>query len=265
MKKILIFSILAIYSVLVQAQFQKATAPVAMQKEHRRVVHADSVSDNYYWMYDYFGKGPDSTNVIKYLKAENAYLDTVMSPTKKFQDELFTEMKARIKEKDESVPWFKNGYYYYTRTETGEQYFKYCRKKGSLDAKEEILLDIDKMAKGHAYYSVSGFDISEDNKLIVFGVDEVSRRQYTIHIKNLETGKLLNDSITNTTGDACWANDNKAFFYTVNNEVTLLTEKIKRHTLGTDASTDVQVYDETDNTNYIGVYKSKDSRHIFIF
>jgi len=265
MKKILIFSILVIYSVLVQAQFQKATAPVAMQKEHWRVVHADSVLDNYYWMYDYFGKGPDSTNVVDNLKTENAYLESMMSSTKTFQDDLFAEMKARIKEKDESVPWFKNGYFYYTRTDTGEQYFKYCRKEASLGADEEILLDVDKLAKGYPYYSVSGFDISEDNKLIAYGVDEVSRRQYTIRVKNLETGKLLNDSITNTTGDACWANDNKTFFYTVKNEVTLLTEKIKRHTLGTDVSADVLVFDETDNTNYIGVYKSKDSRYIFIF
>lgn len=265
MKKFFLLTTMACYSFLLHAQFQKATAPVAEQKEHWRVVHADSVLDNYYWMYDYFGKGPDSTKAVNYLEAENAYLDVVMGKTKKFQDDLFTEMKARIKEKDESVPWFKNGYFYYTRTEAGQQYFKYCRKKGSLDAKEEILLDIDEMAKGHAFYSVSGFDISEDNKLIAFGVDEVSRRQYKIFVKNLETGELFSDSIINTAGDPCWANDNKTFFYTVKNEVTLLTEKIMRHTLGANASADAMVYHETDNTNYIGVYKSKDSRHIFIY
>jgi oligopeptidase B len=265
MKKFFILSMLACYSFLLHAQFQKATAPVAEQKEHWRVVHADSVLDNYYWMYDYFGKGPDSTKVVNYLEAENAYLDVVMGKTKKFQDDLFTEMKSRIKEKDESVPWFKNGYFYYTRTETGQQYFKYCRKKGSLDAKEEILLDIDEMAKGHAYFRVAGFDISEDNKLIAFGVDTVSRNQFSIYVKNIETGELLNDQANNTAGDPCWANDNKTFFYTVKNEVTLLSEKIMRHTLGQDVSADAEVYHETDKSNYIGVYKSKDSKHIFIY
>jgi len=265
MKKFFVFTMLACYSFLLHAQFNQATVPVADQKEHWRVVHADSVLDNYYWMYDYFGKGPDSTKVVNYLEAENAYLDAVMGKTKKFQDDLFTEMKARIKEKDESVPWFKNGYYYYTRTETGQQYFKYCRKKGSLDAKEEILLDIDEMAKGYAYFRVAGFDVSEDNKLIAFGVDAVSRNQFTIYVKNIETGSLLKDTVINTTGDPCWANDNKTFFYTVKNEVTLLSEKIMRHTLGQDVSVDAEVYHETDKSNYIGVYKSKDSKHIFIY
>ncbi len=141
-------------------------------------------------------------------------------------------MKARIKEKDQSVPVFKKGYYYYSRTEDGKEYYKYCRKKGSLTAKEEVLLDVDKMAEGHPYYAVTGFDISENNKLIAYGVDEVSRRQYTIYVKNLETGEILADAVKNTQGDPCWANDNKTFFYTSKNPVTLLSEKINRHTLG---------------------------------
>jgi oligopeptidase B len=160
-------------------------------------------------MIDFFKKGPDSTKVVDYLKAENSYLDTMMSGTKKLQEKLFSEMKKRIKEKDESVPVFKNGYYYYTRTEDGKQYYKYCRKKGSLDAKEEVLLDVDQMAENHAYYSATGFNISPDNKLLAFGVDTVSRRQYTIHIKNLETGEILADAIPVTSGGSVWANDNK--------------------------------------------------------
>ena len=134
-------------------------------------------------------------------------------------------MKARIKEKDESVPTFKNGYYYYSRTETGKQYFKYCRKKGSLTAPEEILLDVDQMAEGHAYYSASGFSISPDNSKIVYGVDDVSRRQYKLFLKDLSTGKTTDLGIKNTTGSATWANDNKTIFYTSNNPETLLTEK----------------------------------------
>lgn len=240
-------------------------APVAEKKEHWREIHGDRVLDSYYWMYDYFGKGPDSTKVVDYLTAENSYLDTMMSDTKTFQEQLFTEMKARIKEKDESVPAFKNGYFYYTRTEDGKQYYKYCRKKGSLDAPEEVLLDVDQLAEGHSYFSASGFTVSEDNKLLAYGVDLVSRRQYTIQVKNLETGEILKDAISNTQGDPCWASDNKTFFYTSKNPETLLSEKINRHTLGTDAQTDALVYEEKDKSNYIGVGKSKNNKYIFIF
>ena len=190
MKNVLLIFSLFIITMNLHAQFQKAKAPIADKKEHWRNIHDDKVLDDYYWMYDYFGKGPDSTKVVDYLKAENAYLDTVMGKTKSFQSDLFTEMKARIKEKDESVPVFKNGYYYYSRTEDGKQYYKYCRKKGSLDAKEEILLDVDQMAEGHFYFAATGFDVSEDNKLLAYGVDLVSRRQYSIHVKNLETGEI---------------------------------------------------------------------------
>ncbi|BBE16445.1 protease II [Aquipluma nitroreducens] len=260
---LLLFS-LFFYTMSLNAQFQKATAPVADKKEHWRNIHDDKVLDNYYWMYDYFGKGPDSTKVVDYLKAENAYLDATMSETKAFQTDLFTEMKARIKEKDESVPVFKNGYYYYSRTEDGKQYYKYCRKKGTLDAKEEILLDVDQLAEGHSYYAATGFEVSEDNKLMAYGVDLVSRRQYIIYVKNLETGEILKDAILNTEGDPCWANDNKTIFYTSKNPVTLLSEKIQRHTLGTEPSTDVLVYEEKDKSNYIGVGKSKNNKYIFI-
>ncbi|MEJ5963017.1 S9 family peptidase [Pedobacter immunditicola] len=242
-----------------------AKPPVAAMKPITRTLHGDTVVDNYYWMIDYFKKGKDSSEVITYLDAENKYLDTMMSGTKSFQENLFKELKGRIKEKDESVPVLNNGYYYYTRTEDGKQYFKYCRKKGSLDAKEEVLLDVDEMAKGLPYFSVSGVKVSPDNKLLAFGVDKVSRRQYTIHVKNLETGELLKDAIPNTQADPVWAADNKTLFYTAKNEVTLLSEKIKKHKLGTDAKQDAVVYHEKDNTNYIGVSKSKSGKYIFIY
>ncbi|WP_281324239.1 S9 family peptidase [Flavobacterium sp. IMCC34518] len=257
--------ILFLFSYPVMAQFQKATAPIADKKEHIRTIHGESVNDPYYWMYDYFGKGPDSTKAVDYLKAENAYLETVMSATQKLQADLFTEMKLRIKEKDESVPLFKNGYFYYTRTENGKEYYKYCRKKGTLKAKEEVLLDVDEMAKEHSYYGVTGFEISDDNKLLAFGVDEVSRRQYTIYIKNLETGKILKDAVINTEGQAVWASDNKTFFYASKNPVTLLSEKIFRHTLGTESTNDVEVFQEKDPSNYIGVAKTKNNKYIMIY
>jgi oligopeptidase B len=239
-------------------------APVAEKKPHDRIIHGDTVADNYFWMIDYFKKGPDSTKVVDYLKAENTYLDTMMASTKNFQKKLFDEMKAKIKEKDESVPVFKNGYYYYTRSEEGKQYYKYCRKKGSLDAKEEILLDVDAMAEGHPYFAAAGYSISVDNKLLAYGIDTVSRRQYIIHIKNLETGEIYKDAMYGTNGGSEWANDNKTLFYTENNQETLLTEKIKRHTLGTDAKEDVIVYNEKDHSNYIGVGKTKSGKFIFI-
>ncbi|MCC8154460.1 MAG: S9 family peptidase, partial [Tannerellaceae bacterium] len=239
--------------------------PIAEKKEHLRIIHGDTVNDPYYWMYDYFGKGSDADQVIHYLEQENTYVEAVMAETEGLQEQLFQEMRGRIKETDESVPVYKNGYYYYTRTEEGEEYFKYCRKKGSLDAPEEILLDVDEMAKGFTYYSVRGFTISEDNNLLAYGVDSVSRRQYSIYVKNLQTGEIYDEQIHNTTGAAVWANDNKTLFYTSQNPSTLLTEKIYRHTLGSDSKTDVLVYDEKDNSNYIWVAKSKNSNYIFIY
>ncbi|MEK7720320.1 MAG: S9 family peptidase [Bacteroidota bacterium] len=264
MRKSIVLVTLFVYVLSVNAQFMKAKAPIAAKKEHWRTLHGDKVLDNYYWMYDFFGKGPDSTKVVDYLKAENSYLDNVMQGTKQFQADLYTEMKNRIKEKDQSVPVFKNGYFYYSRTDDGKQYYKYCRKKGSLTAGEEILLDVDKMAEGHAYYAATGFDISEDNRYLAFGVDLVSRRQYTIQIKDLQTGQILKDAIENTEGDPCWANDNKTIFYTSKNPVTLLSEKIMRHTMGKDTKKDALVYEEKDKSNYISIGKSKNNRYIFI-
>lgn len=246
-------------------KFPDMKAPVAEKQEHIREIHGDKVNDPYYWMIDYFKKGKDSTKVVNYLKAENTYWEGMMKDTEPFREKLFQEMKARIKEKDESVPVFKKGYYYYSRTETGKQYFKYCRKKGSLTAPEEILLDVDKMAEGHPYYAASGFSISPDNTKMIFGVDNISRRQYSLFLKDLTTGNITDLGIKNTGGSAEWANDNKTIFYTENNPVTLLSEKIKKHILGTDPGKDATVYEEKDKTNYISVYKSKNEKFLLIY
>lgn len=242
-----------------------ATPPIAAVKAHQRIIHGDTVLDNYYWLNDYFKKGPAADAVLEYLTAENNYTNSMMKDTESFQESLFKEMKGRIKEKDESVPYLRNGYYYYSRTEEGKQYFKFCRKKGSLDAPEEVLLDVDQMAEGYAYYAASGFSVSPDNKLLAYGVDTVSRREYTLHVKNLATGEILTDRVARTTGGAVWANDNKTLFYTAKNPKTLLSEKIKRHTLGTASTQDVVIYDEKDNTNYIGVEKSKNGKYIQVY
>ncbi len=243
---------------------QNVSAPIADKKPKELIAHGDTRIDNYFWMNDYFKKGPESDNVVKYLQAENRYYDTMMSATKDFQEKLYAEMKARIKEKDESVPYFKNGYFYYSRLVEGKDYYVSCRKKGSMTGSEEVLLDVNEMAEGHEYFRVGGSSVSPDNKLLAYGVDTVSRNEFTIYIKNLETGEIYKDAIPRTQSDATWAADNKTIFYTAKNPVTLLSEKIKRHVLGTDATADATVYTETDPSNYIGVGKTKSEKYIFI-
>lgn len=264
MKKKITASIIAMSTIMTAQQFPNFKAPAADKFDHIRNIHGDSVNDPYYWMIDYFKKGKDSTRVLDYLHTENQYLEQMMADTKPLQDKLFQEMKSRIKEKDKSVPVFRNGYYYYTKTEQGKQYFKYCRKKDDLNAPEELLLDVDKMAEGKAYYSVGRFTISPDNQWLAYGVDDVSRRQYKIYFKNLKTGEIIDDGIANTTGYAVWAKDNKTVFYTSNNPETLLSEKIVRHTVGQKANKDITVYKEKDKSNYIDVEKSKNGEYILI-
>lgn len=238
--------------------------PVCEKKTKELVAHGDTRIDNYYWLNDYFKKGPDSSKVVEYLKAENKYIDTMTSGLKPFEESLYTEMKARIKEKDESVPYFKNGYFYYTRMEEGKEYGIFCRKKGNLEAKEEVLLDMNKMAEGHTYYAATGFDISPDNNQMVYGQDLVSRRQYSIYVKNLVTGKTTLEVKGETDGNPVWSGDNKTFYYVHNNPETLLTEKIIRHKVGTPGTSDKIVYTEKDPSNYISVWRSKSDQYIFI-
>mgnify|MGYP003585845880 CR=1 FL=1 len=264
MKKLILSFVIAMSTSISAQNWPSVKPPIAEKQEFVRVIHGDEVKDTYYWMIDYFTKGKDSTKVVNYLKDENTYWETMMKDTEPLRNELFQEMKARIKEKDESVPTLKNGYYYYTKTENGKQYYKYCRKKGNLNAPEEILLDVDKMAEGKPYYSATGFSISPDNQKLIFGVDDVSRRQYHLFLKDLKSGKITDLKIKNTTGSATWANDNKTIFYTSKNEITLLSEKIMRHILGTDSSKDAVVYDEKDKSNYIGIGKSKNDKFILI-
>ncbi|MGO3182047.1 MAG: S9 family peptidase [Aequorivita sp.] len=215
--------------------------------------------DNYYWL-----NNPEDQKVIDYLNEENEYYEATTAHTKKFKADLFEEMKARIKEDDESVPYKLNGYYYITRYKTGNDYPIYTRKKGSLDAKEEVLFDVNEMAKGHSFYNLSGLSVTEDNKLISFGVDTLSRRKYDIFIKNLETGEIYTEQIPNTTGSSTWGSDNKTLFYTRKDEKTLRADKIYRHTLGTDPIKDKLIYTEDDNIFGTYVYKTKSKKFIVI-
>jgi oligopeptidase B len=216
-------------------------------------------TDNYFWLND-----RENPEVIDYLKKENAYYQKMTAHTKGFQKELFEEMKARIKETDESVPYFYNGYFYITRFEKGKDYPIYSRKKESLSAKEEILFDCNQLAKGHSYFQLGGLSISPDNKLAAFSIDTIGRRIYTIQIKNLETGKILLDKIEKVSGGAVWANDNKTIFYSSQDEVTLRSDKIFKHKLETNQADDVLVYFEKDETFSVDVAKSKSRKYLAI-
>lgn len=233
--------------------------PIAKKVEKQLQIHNDTRIDNYYWL-----NQREDQEVLDYLNAENNYTESILKHTEGFQKSLFDEMKARIKEDDQSVPYKQNGYWYITRYEEGKDYPIYTRKKESLTSDEEILFDCNLMAKGHSYFKLGGLTISSDNTLAAFAVDTVSRRQYTIKIKNLVTGEIYDDVIVNTTGGMTWANDNKTLFYSKKDEVTLRSDKIFKHKLGTDASTDQLVFHEKDETYNTYVYKTKSKKYIII-
>jgi oligopeptidase B len=247
-----------------------AKHPIAEKKPTKLKKHGDVRVDNYFWMRlsDEQKLAPikdeQTKKVTNYLEAENDYYKEVTAYTKDFQEDLFQEMKGRIKEDDSSVPYKNNGYFYNTRYEVGKQYPIYSRKKGNLGAREEILFDVNEMAKGFEYFQLGGLNVSPNNKLAVFATDTVSRRQYFLRIKNLETGEIYDDIIENTTGGSVWANDNKTIFYTKKNPTTLRSEKIFRHVLGTPTSEDVEIYYEEDDTFGTYVTKSKSKKYIII-
>jgi oligopeptidase B len=220
--------------------------------------HGDTRIDNYYWLNE-----RENPKVINYLEAENAYRETVMRLTENLQENLYREIVGRIKQDDMSVPYLDNGYYYYSRYEKGKEYPIYARKKETLQADEEITLNVPEIAKGHDYYQVSGLNVSEDNNLIAFGVDTVSRRRYDIYFKDLQNGKLLPDLLHNTSGYVVWANDNKTVFYTIKDE-TLRPHKLMKHILGQDPAKDVMVFHEKDNTFSLSVSKTKTNKFIEI-
>nr|WP_319401411.1 S9 family peptidase [uncultured Carboxylicivirga sp.] len=250
---------------------QLPKAPVAEIKDSVLNIHNDSRVDPYFWMRltdeqkNANEKDQQTQKVLNYLHSENEYLDTVMHKTKELQNNLFNEIVGRIKQDDESVPYFENGYWYYSKYTEGKEYPVYYRKKETLEGTEEILLDVNKLAKGHGYYSVASMEISPDNKILAFAEDTLSRRIYTYRFLNLETGDFLSDELTNCEPGGAWANDNQTFFYTTKNEVSLLSEKIWRHKLTTSAQEDVMVYQEKDPSYYIGVYKSKSNDYIIIY
>lgn len=231
--------------------------PIATKIPKLLEAHADVRTDNYFWM-----NNREDEKVIKHLNAENEYTDFMMAHTKDFQNDLFEEMKARIKEDDESVPYKYNGYWYITRFEKGKNYPIYTRRKDTLQAKEDLLFDCNIMAEGESYFKLVGISISPDNKKVSYGLDLIGRRNYTVYVKDLETDKLEKDKIEQTTGSSSWANDNKTIFYTKKDEKTLRAFQIYKHKLG--ETEDELVFQENDDTFGVAVYKSKSRKWIII-
>ncbi len=248
---------------------QNEVAPPVAEKVPQKL--SGDRTDNYYWMKltdaqkTAEQKDEQTQKVLNYLTAENDFLKAKLGHTEVLQEKIYKEIIGRIKQTDESVPYKDNGYWYYNRYEEGKEYPIFCRKKGSLDASEEILLNVNDMAKGHDYYSITGLRVSEDNNLLAYAEDSVSRRRYTIYVKDLKTGKITDTPIPNTEGNVTWANDNKTFFYSKKDSLTLRSRWIVKHKLGADPTKDASVFEETDETFYTGIYKSKSDKYLVIW
>jgi oligopeptidase B len=233
--------------------------PTAMKKPTKLEKHGHVRVDDYYWL-----KERENPEVVEYLEAENEYTDAVTGHTKDLQESLFEEIKNRIKQTDESVPYKLDDYYYYRRYEDGKSYPIYCRKKQSLEADEQITLDVNVLAEGQEFCQVRGLRVSSGQDLLAYGVDFVGRRKYTIRVKNLDTGVLLDDQIPEVTGAMAWANDNKTLFYSKQDPTTLRSYQIYRHALGTDVSQDKLVYEEIDEEFGCYISKTKSKKYITI-
>ncbi|MCA1763584.1 MAG: S9 family peptidase [Cryomorphaceae bacterium] len=230
--------------------------PIASKRPTELLKHGRNRTDNYYWLND--RENPD---VIQYLEDENRYADAKLEDVKELKEELYNEMVARMPQRDDSAPVYFNGYFYYHKYREGEEYPFYYRRKGE---EEELLLNVNELAKPHTYYNVSGLHTSMNNRLLAFGEDAVSRRIYAIRILNLETGNFLDDVLTGTSGNLVWAGDNETIFYTVKDKETLRPYRVLRHKLGTNQDEDEIVYQEDDDTFYVEIEMSKSRYYIFI-
>jgi oligopeptidase B len=242
-----------------QADLSSLTPPMAAVAPERLEKHGDVRVDNYYWL-----RQRENPEVIAYLEAENAYTEAMMAHTADLRQKLFEEIKGRIKQTDLSVPFKLDDYFYYTKTEEGKEYPIYARKKGSLDAEEQIMIDVNEVAEGHGYTSVPRPAMSYDHSIMAFAADTVGRRFYTIRFKNLNTEELLSDEIGPVTPNMAWANDNRTLFYTRQDPLTLRAYQIYRHVLGTDPAEDELVYEEPDTEFSCYVWKTKSKEYLII-
>lgn len=243
------------------ANAQSAPRPPVARRDPYMVKGPLDRNDPYYWLRDDTRKNPE---MLAYLKAENAYADAVLAPTKPLQDELFKEIVSRIKQDDSSVPVHLRGYWYYTRFQAGQNYPMMARKAGTLKAKEQVMLDEPAMAKGHGFFAVGDTKVSQNNRLLAYALDTVGRRQYTLKVKNLATGRTLIDNVANVEPNLVWADDNRTVYYIEKDPVTLLSKRVKAHVLGTPASADKLVYEEKDDSFYMGVDRTSDEKYICI-
>ncbi len=234
--------------------------PIAKRISKELSIHGHVRVDDYFWL-----RERENPDVIKYLEDENAYTESVMSDYKGLRENLFNEIVARIKQSDQSVPYKSNGFFYYVRYEEKKEYPIYCRKKDNLDNTEEILLNVNEIAEGKSYCSVSGLSVSPDNTMLAYGVDYVSRRLYTIYFKNLITGQLFDIEIPNATGSTTWANDNKTVFYTLKDTTTLRSNKVIKHKLGQAIDTDQLIFEEKDETYSTGIYRTKSDQFLMLY
>jgi len=252
--------LLVLATVLTLAANKFASPPVpptAKRVPNVTEVNGHKLVDNYYWLRD-----KTNPEVKAYLESENAYTDAVMKPTEPLQKQLYDEMLGRIKETDVEVPYKKGDYFYYTRTEAGKQYPIRCRRKGSMDAPEEVLLDVNELAKGQIFMSLGEFEVSDDGNLLAYSTDNTGFRQYVLAVKDLRTGKTLPDHAERV-GSVAWANDNKTFFFTIEDEKTKRQYRMYRHTAGTTGA-DTLVYEEKDERFNVNVGKSRSKGYVFL-
>lgn len=233
--------------------------PVAKKIPHELEAHGQTRIDDYYWL-----RERNDPEVLAHLEAENAYTDAMLAGAASLRSELFDELKNRVQPDDSTVPALSRGYYYFQRFEEGLEYPIYCRRKGSVDTPDEVILDVNEVAEGHDFCSVRGVELSPDSNLMAWAVDTVGRRKYTVRITDLGSGALLPDVLPEVTGNLAWANDNRTLFYTRQDPETLRSHQVWRHRLGSDPADDLLVYEEADPTFGVAVWKTRSGKYILV-
>jgi oligopeptidase B len=259
--RVLILGLLLPAAAWSDAMLPSPKPPVAAMKPFEVKSPNGTRVDEYYWLRDDTRENPE---MLAYLTAENAYKDAMLAPVRPLEEKVYSEIIARIKQDDASVPYRDRGYWYYWRYETGKEYPVHARKAGSLDAPEQVLVDENELAKGHDFFDLGELEVSPDNRILAYAEDTVGRRQFTLRFKDLATGKMLPDVITNVEANVAWAADSRTVLYVEKDPQTLLGNKVRKHVLGTDPKDDPVVYEEHDESFYMGVDSSKDGRYVYI-
>jgi len=235
--------------------------PVAAKRPHEMTLHGHSRVDEYFWLRDDTRTAPE---VLAYLEEENTYFDTLMEPVAKLQQTLFEEMTSRLDPEESSVPYLKDGYWYYSRYEPDSEYEIHARRKGSMEAQEEILLNGNQRGEGHEFYRLRGFEVSDDHRYVAIAEDTTGRRINEVRILDTQSAEFLPEVIANASGSLAFSTNGKYLFYLNKDLETLLAYQVMRHQLGTDSSEDVLVYEETDNTYYSGLERSRSGEFIML-